>query len=139
VFKQSIKAISLVLIVLLLVPAFSYSECSEHSKNEANSHFDISRQSKDELYLLYIENVEMNNPYLHKMNHLGHNNGSGNTGMYLTDFNLTDLELLERAQEESYRLFKIWLSDEDCQKEFIAKMNDRHSNQSVQLASKNIK
>ena len=136
--KQATKELSIFILVLLLIPSFGYSECGENSKNANRPHLDISKLSADELYQLYVENVEMNNPYLHQMNHLGHMYESSNKGMHLIEFNLTDLELLERAQEESYKIFKEWIKEPSDREEFIAKMNEHQSKRSYQLASQNI-
>lgn len=136
--KQATKAISVILLALLLIPSFGYSECGENSKNLNSTNLDISTLSSDELYQLYVTNVEMNNPYLHQMNHLGHMYELSQAGSLLIGFNLTELELFERAQEESYKIFKEWIKEPNDRKEFIAKMNEQQSKRSYQLASQNI-
>lgn len=136
--KQATKAISVILLALLLIPSFGYSECGENSKNLNSTNLDISTLSSDELYQLYVTNVEMNNPYLHQMNQLGHMYELSQAGSLLIGFNLTELELFERAQEESYKIFKEWIKEPNDRKEFIAKMNEQQSKRSYQLASQNI-
>lgn len=136
--KQATKAISVILLALLLIPSFGYSECGENSKNLNSTNLDISTLSSDELYQLYVTNVEMNNPYLHQMNQLGHMYELSQAGSLLIGFNLTELELFERAQEESYKIFKEWLKEPNDRKKFIAKMNEQQSKRSYQLASQNI-
>lgn len=138
-FKQATKGITIFLLVILLIPISGYSECGNNSKKVNSSNLNISDLSTDELYQLYVENVEMNNIYLHQMNHLGHKNGLNNAGMYLVEFNIQDIELVEKAQEESYKLFKEWVKDEELRKEFIAKMNEHHSKNYYQLVNNNLK
>jgi hypothetical protein len=122
-----------------LTPAISYSECGGKNETSSDFQYNLSDFSSNELYQMYIENVEMNNPYMHQMNHLGYKHNSTVSSNYIMEFNLTALELLEKAQEESYKLFKEWIKDADCREEFISKMNEYNSNKSNYFANKELK
>ncbi len=137
---QSIKIITLFLVIILFIPYVGLAECGENSSIEEQSTNDLSQFDSDELYKLYVDNVLGNNPYIHQMNHLGYNYESLSDELFLIESDFSDLELYILAQEESRLLFNEWIKDEVGRKDFLANMNGynnrNHINENYQFANK---
>ena len=137
--KQVINGITAFLAILLFLPNNGYAECGENSTLTNQTVNDYSQFDSDTLYKLYVDNVLMNNPYIHQMNHLGYNYETLSNDLFFIESNYSELESYVSAQEESYLLFQEWIKDEDGRKDFLAKMNkynnQTNSNGMYQLAN----
>jgi len=134
-----INGITAFLVILLFLPYTGYAECGENSNPTNHSVNDYSQFDSDTHYKLYVDNVLMNNPYIHQMNHLGYNYETLSNDLFFIESNYSELESYVSAQEESYLLFQEWIKDEDGRKDFLAKMNEynnqTNSNDMYQLAN----
>ena len=134
-----INGLTALLVILLFLPYTGYAECGENSNLTNQSVNDYSQFDSDTLHKLYVDNVLMNNPYIHQMNHLGYNYETLSNDLFFIESNYSELESYVSAQEESYLLFQEWIKDEDGRKDFLAKMNEynnqTNSNEMYQLAN----
>ena len=124
---QSLKIITLFLVIILFIPYVGLAECGESSTIEEQSTNDLSQLDSDKLYKLYVDNVLGNNPYIHQMNHLGYNYDSLSDELFLLESDFIDLELYILAQEESRILFNEWIKDEEGRKDFLARINENNN------------
>lgn len=141
--KQVINGITTFMAILLFLPYNGYAECGENSTLTNQAVNDYSQFDSDTLYKLYVDNVLMNNPYIHQMDHLGYNNETISNDLFFIESNYNELELYISAQEESYLLFQEWIKDEDGRNDFLAKMNNYTKpnivDENYQLANNTIK
>ena len=128
---QSIKIITLFLLIILFIPYVALAECGESSTNDKHSTNDLSQLDSDDLYKLYVDNVLGNNPYIHQMNHMGHDYESISNELFLLESDFIDLDLYVLAQEESRILFNEWIKDEEGRNDFLARVNENSEKKSI--------
>jgi hypothetical protein len=145
--KQAIKGITLFLFVLLFVPYVGFAQ----DKDEDNIVLAVTYQAAfpedgsiaefDSLYAELDKNVVSKNKFINSVMRVGHLYGSNSRDfIVITEFNGGSLGVLEKADEEGYKLFKKWKPEKEDRIAFNEALNkyfkNTHSDEIYSLWSK---
>ena len=118
--KQAIRGITLFLVIILFVPFVGFAQDNEKPNIVTtvtltfDADGDDSSAEFDSLSALWDENVVSKNKYIKSVVRVGHYYGSkSGEFVVMTEYNGGGLGIIEKANDETTKLFKKWKKDED--------------------------
>ncbi len=145
--KQAIKKITSLLVILLFVPFVGFAQDADEPNTVTaitltfDPDVEGSNAEFDSLSTLFDENVLSKNKYIKSVMRVAHLYGA-HSGEFviITEYNGSGLGIIDKAADETTRLYKRWKKDEDDRAEFNKAQNKyfkpRHSDEIYSLLSK---
>ena len=145
--KQAIKGITSFLVILLFVPFVGFAQDGDepNTVTATTLTFDPDVEGSpaefDSLIALFDENVLSKNKFIKSVMRVTHLYGA-HSGEYviITEYNGSGLGIIDKAGDETTRLYKRWKKEDDDRAEFNKAQNKyfkpRHSDEIYSLLSK---
>jgi len=145
--RQAIKGITLFIVILLFVPFIAFAQDNDEQNIVVAVTFQATLSGEgtpaefDSLYAELDKHVVSKNKFINSVMRVGHLYGSNSRDfLVITEYNGGGLDVLEKADEEGFKLFKKWKPEKEDRVAFNKAMNKyfkvAHSDEIYSLWSK---